>query len=299
MQKLYIELADTPIKRQYGLMDRRNLDKNAGMLFKFPEKDRRHFWMQNTYIPLDIAFIDDDGKIFQIANMIPTSTKPVSSSRSCRYVLEVNRGWFKNNGLKVGSSVGLDGIILGDRNIRTAEEQMPLDLEMEQGEEPLFMEETPLEVQPVEPSANATESQVSQTFKQRLQRANAHNRLNVNKDRQIDILIFYQTEEHGMTLLPRVCRGLGEPPVFAFEPGINNGELVRLIDVSPVVTGVNNDGSPWECSPGEKTFVINNILHMTEVLKNDPTHDASGEIVAWYKEMDNIPPEMQQFMNFM
>ena len=102
-----------------------------------------------------------------------------------------------------------------------------------------------------------------------------------------------------MTLLPRVCRGLGSPAKFVFEPGVNNGELVRLIDVSPVVTGVNPDGKKWDCSPGEKTFVINDILHMAEVLKNDPTHDASQEIVAWYKEMENIPSEMQQFMNFM
>jgi len=298
MQKLYIEVADTPLKRQYGLMDRRDLGKNAGMLFQFPNKARRSFWMQNTYIPLDIAFIDGRGKIFQIANMIPTSTKPVSSSRSCRYVLEVNRGWFKNNGLKVGSSVGIDGMVLGDNSIRTAQEQMEMDLDMEQGEEiPLNVEEEPAE--PAEPTANATESQLSQTVRQRFQRVNAHNGLLINRDRQLDILVFYQTEEHGKTLLPRVCRGLGAMPKFTFEPGAGNGELVRLMDVSPMITGTQPSGEAWECGPGEKTFIINDILHMTEVLRSDPTHDASAEIVAWYREMDNIPAEMQEFMNFM
>ena len=113
------------------------------------------------------------------------------------------------------------------------------------------------------------------------------------------MLVFYQTEEHGMTLLPRICRGFGEPPSFVFEPGVNNGELVRLLDVSPEITGLNNNGNTWACSPGEKTLILNDILHMTEVLRNDPSHDASGEMVAWYKEMGNIPPEMQEFMSFM
>ena len=84
-----------------------------------------------------------------------------------------------------------------------------------------------------------------------------------------------------MTLLPRVCRG---NPNFRFEPGASNGELVMLMDTSSIVSGVNPDGKPWQCSPGEKTFILNNILHMTEVLRNDPTQDVSDKIVAWNRE---------------
>jgi uncharacterized protein len=106
MKKIFVELADTPIKRQQGLMGRKQLGRNEGMLFKFPYHDRLAFWMSNTYIPLDIAFIDDDGKIFQIEEMIPLSTKKIESNMDCCYALEVNKGWFEKNNINIGSNVG-------------------------------------------------------------------------------------------------------------------------------------------------------------------------------------------------
>ena len=64
--KLRVEVADTSEKRQIGLMYRDSLVDDHGMLFKFPSANHLSFWMQNTYIPLDIAFINDDGRILQI-----------------------------------------------------------------------------------------------------------------------------------------------------------------------------------------------------------------------------------------
>ena len=70
--------------------------------------------MANTYIPLDIAFFDDDGKIFQIESMTPLSTKKISSNKPCRYALEVNRGWFRDNNIRVGNYIG--GVGISDLN---------------------------------------------------------------------------------------------------------------------------------------------------------------------------------------
>jgi uncharacterized membrane protein (UPF0127 family) len=110
MKNLYIELADSPFKRERGLMYRKRLARNGGMLFKFASPEYHRFWMQNTYIPLDIAFVDDDGKILQIETMAPMSTRAVASAHSCRYALEVNKGWFKSNGIKVGDRIDGYGI---------------------------------------------------------------------------------------------------------------------------------------------------------------------------------------------
>lgn len=289
MAILHIEVADSPTKRSYGLMDRKSLANNSGMLFKFPNDNYRSFWMQNTYIPLDIAFIDDHGKIFQIEKMVPMSTKPVTSSAPCKYVLEVNRGWFGENDLRVGSKVGLSGVGQGSRKLIVAQDlgMEGNDLDLQEGvQEPpqdegnaQTQQQNPQE-QEKEPSANFSDSKLTGSFKQRFSRANNHNKLIINRERLVDMLVFYQTEEHGMVLLPRICRGY---PNFTFEQGVN-GELVRLLDVSPLVSGVNPDGSPWECAPGEKTFILSNILHLTEVLRSDPSQDVSDKIVAWYRE---------------
>lgn len=106
MKKLYVELANNHITRECGLMNRKSMGKNNGMLFKFPYSTRLSFWMKNTYIPLDIAYIDDNGKILQIESMVPLSTKAVRSNNECRYALEVNKGWFRENGIGVDSKIG-------------------------------------------------------------------------------------------------------------------------------------------------------------------------------------------------
>jgi uncharacterized membrane protein (UPF0127 family) len=110
IKKLYVEVASTSDKHTYGLMNRKHMGDNEGMLFKFSRPSIQSFWMLNTYIPLDIAFLEDDGKIFQIEQMSPLSLKSVCSKKPCRYVLEVNRGWFKKNNIDKGMVVSGLGI---------------------------------------------------------------------------------------------------------------------------------------------------------------------------------------------
>jgi len=110
MKQLRVEVADTYPKREYGLMNRKKLAEDQGMLFKFPYYNRLNFWMKNTYIPLDIAFINDEGVVLQIESMSPHSTKAVFSNYPCRYALEVNKGWFNKNDVKEGSIIVGEGI---------------------------------------------------------------------------------------------------------------------------------------------------------------------------------------------
>jgi uncharacterized membrane protein (UPF0127 family) len=103
---LTVELAATPTARACGLSHRRKLPQNHGMLFIFPEPIPATFWMKDTWISLSIAFIDDSGKIMNIQDMAPMQTEvQYSSSGQAKYALEVNQGWFKNNGIGDGDRV--------------------------------------------------------------------------------------------------------------------------------------------------------------------------------------------------
>ena len=103
---LNVEIADTPAKRRTGLMFRKYLKKDAGMLFTFPRKDVFSMWMKNTYIPLDMFFIDENGKITDIAeNTEPLSLKSVSPGKRVTAVLETNAGFAKENGIQTGDVV--------------------------------------------------------------------------------------------------------------------------------------------------------------------------------------------------
>ena len=105
VKQINIEIADTPQLMAKGLMHREMLDKDSGMLFKFPDFIYASFWGKNTYIPLDVAFIDDRGLIVDVNSIVPLSTKSVHSSFPCKYALEVNAGWLKENGIDVGSQL--------------------------------------------------------------------------------------------------------------------------------------------------------------------------------------------------
>ncbi|MFP4535461.1 MAG: DUF192 domain-containing protein [Spirochaetaceae bacterium] len=100
---LEVEVADTPEGRTRGLMFRENLPENRGMLFVFPERSRRSFWMKNTLIPLSIAYIRDDWVILEIYEMEPESVEAVRSRNPVRYALEVNQGFFAEHGIEPGS----------------------------------------------------------------------------------------------------------------------------------------------------------------------------------------------------
>ncbi len=101
-----VELADTPEKRMYGLMDREFLNEDEGMLFVFETSGVYPFWMKNTKIPLSIAFINDKGVITEIFEMIPLEDKiNYVPSVPIRYALEMNQGWFFKNNIKVGDII--------------------------------------------------------------------------------------------------------------------------------------------------------------------------------------------------
>ena len=107
--KLTAEVASTDAQRTTGLMERRILPENRGMVFVFPYASPQSFWMMNTYIPLSIAFIDEAGTIVNIEDMKPLTTETHNSVRPAKYALEMNRGWFAKRGIKSGAKVeGLD-----------------------------------------------------------------------------------------------------------------------------------------------------------------------------------------------
>lgn len=104
---LEVEIAKTRKQRARGLMNREELGWNEGMLFIFEEEQYLSFWMKDTSIPLSIAYVDKNGLVTDIYDMQPFSLEPVRSTRKCRYAIEVNRNFFRDAGLTVGSSLDL------------------------------------------------------------------------------------------------------------------------------------------------------------------------------------------------
>ena len=105
MHIIQAELAVTPIQQQTGMMFRKTMGTNEGMLFVNDEPDLRCFWMHNTLLPLSIAFIADDGTIVNIAEMQALNDQSHCSLRPVRFALEMNKGWFAKRGLKAGSKL--------------------------------------------------------------------------------------------------------------------------------------------------------------------------------------------------
>ena len=99
------EVADEDAERQQGLMHRDSLPENHGMLFVYPEERTLSFWMRNTRIPLDIAFIDQAGRIVDIQQMAPQSDEQHRSAEPAMYALEMRQGWFADHGIEVGATV--------------------------------------------------------------------------------------------------------------------------------------------------------------------------------------------------
>ena len=106
---LRVEIADEPKERTRGLMFRQALAADAGMLFLFPADRSTGFWMQDTYVPLSIAFIDAQGAIVDLLDMAPLTTTIHTPSAPYRWALEVNQGWFAEQGVGVGDRVRVTG----------------------------------------------------------------------------------------------------------------------------------------------------------------------------------------------
>ena len=98
------EVAQTDADRARGLMNREELGENAGMLFVLPNYEEISFWMKDTHIALDIAFMDPSFRITGIAQMEPRSEELVDSPGPIQFALEVNQGWFEKHGVKVGDT---------------------------------------------------------------------------------------------------------------------------------------------------------------------------------------------------
>jgi uncharacterized protein len=106
---LDVEIADTEVRRQQGLMYRKTLDDGKGMLFIFDKETPQSFWMKNTYVSLSIAFFDSQKKLVDMFDMDPEVSEMVANPRVYRsnklsqYALEVPKGWFKENEIKTGT----------------------------------------------------------------------------------------------------------------------------------------------------------------------------------------------------
>jgi uncharacterized protein len=102
MHLLQVEVAQTPQEHSVGLMFRKSMPTNDGMLFIFEQPGQQCFWMKNTLLPLAVAFIADDGSIVNIDAMKPQTLDGHCSTREVRYVLEMNDGWFAKRGIRAG-----------------------------------------------------------------------------------------------------------------------------------------------------------------------------------------------------
>ncbi|MBK1616186.1 hypothetical protein CKO44_22275 [Rubrivivax gelatinosus] len=102
MHVIQAEVAQTPEQQAAGMMFRREMGPNEGMLFFNREPGVRCFWMRNTLLPLSIAFIADDGTVVNTAEMQPQSDESHCSARAVRFALEMRQGWFSKHGIGAG-----------------------------------------------------------------------------------------------------------------------------------------------------------------------------------------------------
>ena len=300
MKKLYVELADTPSKRERGLMNRKALADDHGMLFKFPYAHNLSFWMKNTYIPLDIAFLDDQGKITQIERMYPLSTRAVTANRPCKYALEVKAGWFKENG--IGLDMCLSGNALTRRRVQAQEVKKP---ETKRKESHLFDEEkkpdnrenekvvdeeveAPPEMEvegdypqsqytvPVDGQEQGPNNPVQQLrdIRGKIKFADEHN---------LNMEIIYWTKR-GHMLPPRRVQKLDEGYVIKSGP---SGEMLVAFDTSPTI-----QGQGWSIKGMQpKSFILDNIVDLQ--LLDEAGKQLTDEQISQVKMQED--PAKEQF----
>lgn len=107
-----VQVASTADSREVGLMYRRSLANNEGMLFVFEAPNIQCFWMRNTYIPLTAAFIDSHYQIITISDMQPLTEQSHCSTQPAQYVLEMPQGWFKQQHINIGDKVDINAATL-------------------------------------------------------------------------------------------------------------------------------------------------------------------------------------------
>jgi uncharacterized protein len=104
--RIEAEVAHTPETRARGLMHRREMAPQRGMLFVFAADAQHCMWMKNTLLPLSVAFLDAAGRILNVAEMKPHSEENHCAARPARYALEMNAGWFAQRGIRPGDVIG-------------------------------------------------------------------------------------------------------------------------------------------------------------------------------------------------
>lgn len=97
--------ADNPARMQ-GLMQRKSMPAQHGMLFVFAQDARHCMWMKNTFLPLSVAFLDAQGRILNVEEMQPQTENNHCAAQPARYALEMNAGWFGQRGIKAGDRIG-------------------------------------------------------------------------------------------------------------------------------------------------------------------------------------------------
>lgn len=105
MYRIEAEVAATQENRMVGLMQRRSMPVNHGMLFVFTEQQRHCMWMRNTLLPLSVAFLDEQGRILNVEDMQPQTEDNHCAAKPARFALEMNLGWFKQKGLAAGTKI--------------------------------------------------------------------------------------------------------------------------------------------------------------------------------------------------
>jgi uncharacterized membrane protein (UPF0127 family) len=103
--KLTTEVVATPEERAVGLMHRFSLRPDHGMLFVFERAEPQGFWMKNTFLPLSIAFVGDNGRIINIEDMKPRTEDTHWSKGPARFAIEMKKGWFAERGIGPGAMV--------------------------------------------------------------------------------------------------------------------------------------------------------------------------------------------------
>ena len=107
--RIEAEVAATDQNRQLGLMNRRSMPVQRGMLFVFNHENTHCMWMRNTLLPLSVAFMDAGGTIINIEDMQPQTEDNHCARRPARFALEMNLGWFAQRGIKPGTKLnGID-----------------------------------------------------------------------------------------------------------------------------------------------------------------------------------------------
>ena len=106
MHRIEAEVAANDPNRQLGLMNRKSMPQQHGMLFVFNHQNTHCMWMRNTLLPLSVAFVDANGVIINIADMKPQTEDNHCAKQPARYALEMNLGWFAQRGIKPGTKLG-------------------------------------------------------------------------------------------------------------------------------------------------------------------------------------------------